>query len=71
MYERGSVVKGPDLFAEHDHRPYLCVSDESHPFSDEEALYVAITTTERPVSVPLLQHNFVTGGLPRASYAWS
>ncbi|MEF8825355.1 MAG: hypothetical protein V5A27_03295 [Halapricum sp.] len=69
MYERGSVVKGPDLFAEHDHRPYLCVSDESHPFSDEEALYVTITTTERPVAVPLLQHDFVTGGLPRASYA--
>lgn len=69
MYERGSVVKGPDLFAEHDHRPYLCVSDESHPFSDEEALYVAITTTERAVAIPLLQHDFVTGGLPRESYA--
>ena len=37
-YERGTVVKGPDLFANYDHRPYVRLSDDTHPFSDEEAL---------------------------------
>lgn len=34
-YERGAVVKCPDLFGGYDHRPYVCVSDESHPFVDK------------------------------------
>ena len=38
-YGRGTVVKGPDLFADYDHRPYVCLSDDTHPFGDEEALY--------------------------------
>ena len=67
-YERGVVVKGPDLFAEYSFRPYLCLSDETHPFSDEEALYAAITTTRRAVAIPLADDDFVSGGLPRDSY---
>lgn len=51
-YERGTVVKGPDLFADYDSRPYVCLSDDSHPFSDEEALYVTATTTRRAVAIP-------------------
>lgn len=68
VYERGSVVKGPDLFADHDYRPYVCLSDDSHPFSDEEALYVAATTTQRAAAIPLSADDFVTGGLPRETY---
>jgi mRNA-degrading endonuclease toxin of MazEF toxin-antitoxin module len=67
-YTRGVVVKGSDLLAEHDYRPYVCLSDESHPFSDEEALYAAITTTRRAVAIPLGDNDFVAGGLPRESY---
>ena len=67
-YARGAVVKGPDLLAEHDHRPYVCLSDDSHPFADEEALYAAITTTRRAVAIPLGDGDFVAGGLPRESY---
>jgi len=67
-YERGVVVKGPDLFGDADYRPYVCLSDDSHPFSAEEALYAAITTTQREVAVRLTDHDFATGGLPRASY---
>lgn len=44
-YPRGAVVRGPDLFADHRYRPYVCLSDDTHPFSDEEGLYVAVTTT--------------------------
>jgi len=68
-HDRGAVVKGPDLFADHDYRPYVRLSDETHPFDEEEALYVAITTTERPDAIPLTDEDFVTGGLPRVSYA--
>lgn len=67
-YTRGVVVKGPDLLAEHDYRPYICLSDESHPFSDEEAIYAAITTTRRAVAIPLGDSDFVAGGLPRERY---
>ncbi|WP_058366683.1 hypothetical protein [Haloparvum sedimenti] len=67
-YDRGDVVKGPDLFAEYDFRPYVYLSDESHPFSDEEALYAAVTTTRRAVAIPISDDDFRSGGLPRDSY---
>lgn len=67
-YDRGAVVKGPDLFADHDYRPYVCLSDETHPFSDEEALYATATTTDRPAAIPLTNGDFATGGLPRETY---
>jgi mRNA-degrading endonuclease toxin of MazEF toxin-antitoxin module len=68
LYDRGAVVKGPDLFADYDYRPYVCLSNDAHPFSDEEALYAAVTTTRRAVAIPLTDDDFTTGGLPRESY---
>lgn len=68
VYERGAVVKGPDLLADNDYRPYVCLSDHTHPFHDEEALYAAATTTRRAVAIPLTDDDFVSGGLPRESY---
>jgi mRNA-degrading endonuclease toxin of MazEF toxin-antitoxin module len=68
LYDRGAVVKCPDLFADYDYRPYVCLSDDTHPFSDEEALYAAVTTTRRAVAIPLTDDDFTTGGLPRESY---
>ena len=59
-YDRGTVVKGPDLFADHPHRPYVCLSDDSHPFNDEEALYAASTTTRRAIAIPLGDDDFAT-----------
>lgn len=67
-YDRGTVVKGPDLFADHDHRPYVQLSDESHPFNDEEALYTAVTSTPRDAAIPLIDNHFTSGSLPRESY---
>lgn len=67
-YTRGAIVKGPDLLGTHDYRPYVCLSDDSHPFSDEEALYAAVTTTRRAVAIPLGDDDFASGGLPRESY---
>ncbi|MDY6775958.1 MAG: hypothetical protein SV253_07790 [Halobacteria archaeon] len=67
-YTRGDVVKGPDLFADNSYRPYVCVTDSSHPFNDEEGLFVAVTTTRRSVAIPLSKDDFEDGGLPRESY---
>lgn len=67
-YDRGTVLKGPDLFADYNYRPYVCLSDDTHPFSNEEALYAAITTTRRAVAIPLTHDDFTSGGLPRDSY---
>lgn len=67
-YDRGAVVKGSDLFGPHDYRPYVCLSDEAHPFSDEEALYATITTTRRSVAIPFAEDDFVSGGLSEESY---
>jgi mRNA-degrading endonuclease toxin of MazEF toxin-antitoxin module len=68
MPDRGTVVKGPDLLADHEYRPYVCLSDETHPFSDQEALYAAATTTRRGVAIPLSDSDFESGGLPRETY---
>lgn len=66
--ERGSVVKGPDLFADNDFRPYVRINDDSHPFADEEAVYVAATTTRRSAAIPLTEADFASGGRPRETY---
>lgn len=65
---RGAVVNGPDLFGDHDYRPYVRLSDETHPFSTEEALYAAVTSTQREAAIQLTVADFSTGGLPRESY---
>lgn len=46
----------------------MCLSDDTHPFSEEEALYAAATTTRRAVAVRLSDDDFETGGLPRETY---
>lgn len=69
QYRRGAVVKGPDLFGPSEHRPYVCLSDESHPFLSEEGLYAAVTTTRREEAIPLAEDDFATGSLPRKSFA--
>jgi len=67
-YPRGAVVKGPDLLADHDYRPYVCLNDDTHPFSNEEGLYAAGTTTPRAVAIPLGEDDFAASGLPRETY---
>ena len=67
-HSRGDVVKGSDLFADNSYRPYVCVTHSSHPFSDEEGLFVAVTTTRRSAAVRLTEDDFEDGGLPRESY---
>lgn len=67
-YSRGTVVKGPDILGPHKHRPYVCLSTDTPPFRDEEAIYAVVTTTQRSVAIPLADTDFTSGGLPRESY---
>lgn len=67
-YPRGAVVKGPDLPGPHEHRPYVCLSTDSPPFRDEEAVYTVVTTTRRSEAIRLGVDDFATGSLPRESY---
>lgn len=68
QYARGTVVKGPDLLGPHEYRPYVCLSTETPPFRDEEAVYAVVTTTRRSAAIPLAATDFTSGGLPQESY---
>lgn len=63
MYSRGDVVTAPDPFGRH-RRPFVALSDDDHPFANEEAIYVAITTTARSDAIPITAADFLSGGLP-------
>lgn len=66
--ERGAVVRGPDLFSDYEYRPYVCLSDDTRPFRDEEAVYTPLTTTQRPIAISISEADFVSGGVPRDSF---
>lgn len=70
MYSRGDVVKAPDPFGGHPSRPYIALSDDTHPFDTEEAIYAVITRTARSDAIPITSADFLSGGLPSdPSYA--
>jgi len=66
-YPQGAVVVGVDPFGGAQRRPYLLVSNSTHPFHGEEYLAALVTTTEREQAVPLAG-TYVEGGLPYDSY---
>lgn len=68
--DRGDVVRSTDPFKlgnEHQ-RPWLVVSDDRHPFADEQVIAVAVSTSEYEQSIPLVDC-WEVGGVPRESYA--
>jgi mRNA interferase MazF len=64
MYSRGEVVKGPNPFSADPARPYVVLSDDTHPFFQNEAIYAAITSTPRSEAIPITSNEFKSGGLP-------
>ena len=66
-FDRGHVVWHDRLFRGSD-RPWLVVSDDSHPFHGEEYLVVGITTTERDNAIEITDEDWSVGGLPKQSY---
>lgn len=67
MYRRRSVVVASDPFGSTPRRPYLVISDETHPFAGEQYIAIGISTKEYDESVPLAG-SFVEGTLERDSF---
>lgn len=69
-HERGDIVWADDPFKDGEDagRPFLVVSNDHHPFVDEQVSVVALTTTPRDAAVPLADDAVTIGGLPRESY---
>lgn len=68
--ERGDVVRSQDPFklGTDSQRPWLIVSNGSHPFSDEQFLAVAISTKQYERSLSLDPDVWTIGGVPRESF---
>lgn len=67
MFRRGSVVVAADPYGHTPRRPYLILSDDTHPFAGSQYIAVGITTKEYPPSIPLEGH-FVEGSLTETSF---
>jgi mRNA-degrading endonuclease toxin of MazEF toxin-antitoxin module len=68
--ERGDVVRSSDPFKLGDdrQRPWLIVSNDSHPFDGEQYIAVAISTKKYDDSIPLSADVWEVGGVPRQSF---
>jgi len=68
--EQGDVVRSVDPFKLGDdtQRPWLIVNNDSHPFSDEQFVAVAISTKEYEDSIALNSDVWTVGGVPRRSF---
>nr|WP_246308278.1 hypothetical protein [Halosimplex rubrum] len=49
-------------------RPWLIVNNDSHPFSDEQFVAVAISTKEYEDSIALNPDVWTVGGVPQESF---
>jgi len=66
-YAQGAIVVGADPFGGSQQRPYLVLSNTTHPFHGTEYLAALVTTTERAQAVPLAGA-YAEGQLPYESY---
>ncbi|OLZ39521.1 hypothetical protein A6E15_00320 [Natrinema saccharevitans] len=68
--ERGDVVRSHDPFklGTEKQRPWLIVSNETHPFDGEQFLAVAVSTKQYDRSLPLRSDVWEVGGVPCESF---
>lgn len=68
--KRGDVVRSVDPFklGTDRQRPWLIVSNDSHPFADEQHVALAVSTKSYDGSIPLSEAVWETGGVPRESF---
>lgn len=74
-FQRGEVVWGLDPFKDagnesEPERPFLVLSNETHPFADRQFAGVALSTTRRTEAVVLDADDWTAGGLPKQSCAY-
>ena len=67
MLHRGSIVVASDPYGHTPRRPYLILSDETHPVAGEQYIAAGITTKEYPASISL-EGRFIEGGLSEQSF---
>ena len=67
MLRRGGIVVASDPYGRTPRRPYLLLSDETHPFAGAQYIAAGITTKEYPPSISLAGR-FVDGGLSEHSF---
>ncbi|WP_311171299.1 type II toxin-antitoxin system PemK/MazF family toxin [Halobellus ordinarius] len=72
-YSQGAIVLATDPFGQTATRPYLILSNSTHPFHGEEYVAAVITTTARDEAIELTPERIKRGQLPRQSYVspWS
>lgn len=66
---RGDVRWGPTPHESSPaYRPWLVVSDDAHPFADEECIVVALTTTAHEDGIAMPDDAWTAGGSETDSY---
>lgn len=70
--EQGDVLWTEDPFKESTdtQRPLVVLSNDSHPFQNEQWIGVALSTVPRPRAIELTDGDWMTGTLPQRSYAY-
>lgn len=68
-YQRGDIVRADAPFSSSSSwRPWLIISNTTHPFNGTEYVAVLVTTSARPEAIELEGQHFTAGGLPQQSY---
>lgn len=67
MHNRGVIVVTSDPYGNTPRRPYLLVSDETHPFAGRQYIALGITTSEY-AAARSLEGAFEVGTLERESF---
>lgn len=67
-YPLGAIVTASDPFGNSSQRPYLLVSNSTHPFFGNEYVGVVVTTKFRDEAIPLRKSAYRRGSLPRESF---
>jgi mRNA interferase MazF len=69
-FQRADVVKHPAPFKNPpNHRYFVVLSDDTHPFHGEEYAVVALTSKQRPEAIEIGSDDWRFGGPPGDSYA--
>jgi mRNA interferase MazF len=68
VYDRGTVVIAADPFKTGGRRPFVLISNQTHPFQGTEYIAATLTTTERDEAITLSDADWAIGNSPRDSY---
>lgn len=68
-HDRGEVWWGPAPHkAAPSYRPWVIISDDSHPFSHTECIALAMTTQQHPNGILVAGNDWIQGGSQKDAY---